>query len=305
MAWRSRPADRERLSSRRPWDPTTTAALGFPGGPAGTAPTVAGRSPRRRGGDRMPPQDIAAEQSRPRRHAAVQGRHRRRRRDRSAAATSTGRPTRRSSTRSSTSTAAASRPTPITVAAELRRRGELAADRRRALPAHALGLGPDRRQRRLLRRHRPREGGPAPAGRGRHQDRPDGVRRRRGSRSTTSSTAPRQEVYAGHRAAHLGGLRAAGRRSWRRPSTRSRRSPPRRRDGRRPDRLRRPRRADQRPARRPDDHHRGASGGREGAGARHPAADPDGWTTMGDVRGRRPAPRRGRRGPRRSSRRPR
>ncbi len=38
---------------------------------------------------------------------------------------------------------------------------------------------------------------------------------------------------------------------------------PRRRDGRRPDRLRRPRRAHQRPARRPDDHRRGASRGRQ------------------------------------------
>ncbi len=71
--------------------------------------------------------------------------------------------------------------------------------RRRAVPPHAVGQRADRGQRRLLRRDRPREGDPAPAGRRRHPDRADGVRRRGpgrrrrrpgpGRRSTRSPTS--------------------------------------------------------------------------------------------------------------------
>ena len=122
--------------------------------------------------------------------AAVQGRDRRRHRGRCAAPTSTARRTRSSTTRSSTSTAAASRPTRSPSAAELQRRGELAADRRRAVPPHPLGQRPDRRQRRLLRRDRAREGDPAPARRRRHQDRRRSATPAR-ARSTTSSTRRR------------------------------------------------------------------------------------------------------------------
>ena len=71
-----------------------------------------------------------------------------------------------------------------------------------------------------------------------------------------------------------------------RPWTRSTRSP--RRAGmskRRADRLRRPRRPDQRPAPGSDDHRRGPAGYRQGAGARHPAADTD--RLDDDGRGRR------------------
>ncbi len=94
--------------------------------------------------------------------------------------------------RSSTSTAAASRPTRSPSSAELTRSGRARAGRRRALPAHPDLLGADRGQRRLLRRDRRRAGGAAPAGRGRHPDRPARLRRgRRRATSTTSSTGPR------------------------------------------------------------------------------------------------------------------
>ena len=65
--------------------------------------------------------------------------------------------------------------------------------RRRALPAHADRHRAHRRERRVLRRDRRREGHAAAPRRGRHPDRPARLPRRRGrARSTTSSTAPRR-----------------------------------------------------------------------------------------------------------------
>ena len=153
---------------------------------------------------------------------------------------------------------------PVTVAAELQRRGELPADRRRALPPHAVGQRPDRGQRRLLRRDRPREGDPAPAGRRRHQDRADRLRRRGPGRRRRRPGAGRG--LQDHRQAHRRGLRAAVRHHGRRPRRDRGDRQPRGRAVRRAHRLRRPRRPDQRPARRPDDHRRGAS--------RHGQVDP-------------------------------
>ena len=86
-----------------------------------------------------------------------------------------------------------------------------------------------------------------------------------------------------HRAAHPRGLPAAAARSSRARSTRSRPRPPRRRADRRPDGLRRPRPADQRAALRPDDRDRGKAGSGQGAGARHPAADPQRLDHHGEV----------------------
>ena len=60
----------------------------------------------------------------------------------------------RSTTRSSTSTGAASRPTPITVAAELNKRGELGRVGGAPYLHTLIAVGPDRGQRRLLRRDR-------------------------------------------------------------------------------------------------------------------------------------------------------
>ena len=80
----------------------------------------------------------------------------------------------------------------VTVSAELQRRGDLIRARRRALPAHPHRDRADRRERRLLRRDRRREGHAAPAGRGRYPDRPARLRTaRRAARSTRSSTGPR------------------------------------------------------------------------------------------------------------------
>ena len=133
------------------------------------------------------------------------------------------------------------------------------AGRRSAVPPHAVGQRPDRRQRRLLRDDRAREGDPAAARRRGHQDRADGVRRR-GRRRRRVDVA-QQEIYA------IGEKRqqedyAPLSRSWRPPSTRSRRSRKRRHQRRRADRVRRPRRAHQRLLRRPDDHRRRAPRGR-------------------------------------------
>ena len=96
----------------------------------------------------------------------------------------------------------------------------------------------------------------------------------------------------GHRQADLRGLRAAERDHGGHARRDRGDLEPRRRDDRGPDRLRRPRRADQRHARRSDDHHRRASRGREGAGARHRAAHPDGLDHDGRGRRRRRAARR-------------
>ena len=81
------------------------------------------------------------------------------------------------------------------------------------------------------------------------------------------------EVYGVTDKRDVGGLRAAvGHHGAHDRRARGDRQP-RRRDGRRADRVRRARRADQRPARRPDGDRRGPARGRQGAGARHPAAD--------------------------------
>ena len=118
--------------------------------------------------------------------------------------------------------------------------------RRRAVPPHAVGERPDRRQRRLLRRDRAREGDPAPAGRRRHQDRADGVRRRgRGRRDRRPGPG---RGLRRHREAAVGGLRAAERDHGGDARRDRGDQQPRRRDDRRADRLRRPRRAHQRPA---------------------------------------------------------
>ena len=147
---------------------------------------------------------------------------------------------------------------PVTVKAELERRGQLERGRRRALPAHPLGQRPDRGQRQLLRHDRAREGDPAEARRRRHPDRPDGLRRGgRGRprsstspsrRSTRSARSGPQEDYAPLSAimeSTLDEIEAI--------------SSQRRHHQRRAHRLRRPRRADQRLRRRPDGDRRRAS----------------------------------------------
>ena len=130
--------------------------------------------------------------------------------------------------------------------------------RRRAVPPHAVGQRPDRGQRRLLRRDRPREGDPAPAGRRRHPASCRWATPAR-ARSTTSSTRPRPRSTRSPTSAPsedyaplsdimdgvLDEIEAIGNRDGRAV--------------RRAHRLRRPRRPDQRPAHRPDDHRRGAS----------------------------------------------
>ncbi len=157
----------------------------------------------------------------------------------------------------------ASRPTRSRWSAELNRRGELARGRRRAVPPHADSASvPIATNASLLRRHRPREGDPAPAGRRRHQDRADGLRRRGrrrrhrrpwpSRRSTRSARSAPQEDYAPLSAimeATLDEIEAISNH-----------------DGtmrRRADRLRRPRRAGQRLPGRPDDHRRRPARGRE------------------------------------------
>ena len=170
-----------------------------------------------------------------------------------AASTSTGPPTRSSTTRSSTSTAAASRPTRSPSPPSWPARGELRARRRGAVPPHALGQRADRRQRRLLRRDRPREGDPAPA------------RRRRAPRSSSWATpAPGQvddvvdtaqeTIYKITDRRTSEDYAPLSRHHGRRPRRDRGDRQPRRRALRRAHRLRRPRRPDQRSARRPDDH---------------------------------------------------
>ena len=95
-------------------------------------------------------------------------------------------------------------------------------DRWRPLPPHPVGQRPDRRQRRLLRRDRAREGDPAAPRRRRHPHRADGLRRP-GSSSTTWSTRRRPRSTRSPTAA----ARRTTRRcptSWTASSTRSRRS---------------------------------------------------------------------------------
>ena len=136
--------------------------------------------------------------------------------------------------------------------------------RRHAVPAHADLRGADRRQCRLLRGDRRRAGDPAPAGRGRHPDRPARLRRRRrpGRRRRRGGRPRPGRDLRRHRAAHQRGLRppraaAAGH------DGRDRRDLlPRRREHRRPHRLLRARPDHQRPAPRPDGHRGGETGDR-------------------------------------------
>ena len=170
--------------------------------------------------------------------------------------------------RSSTCTAAASRPTPITVAAELTKRGEIARVGGAPYLHTLIAVRAHRGQRRLLRRDRRASARscagwsrPAPASsrwatpptaatsttsstgrRPRSTTSPSGAPARTTSRSATIMEGTLDEIEA------IGS--------------------PRRRDDRRAHRLRRPRRADQRPAPRPDDRRRGAPGdGQVHAGA--------------------------------------
>ena len=155
-------------------------------GPAAYEPGNAPRQP----GDRTPPQDNAAEQSVLGAMLHLQGRDRRRHRD---AARRRLLPAR-------------ARDDPRRDHRPLRpRRAGRHGHRRRRAPAprragqriggapylHTLSANvPIAANAGLLRRDRPGEGDPAPPGRGRHQDRADRLRRR-GRRSTTSSTRRR------------------------------------------------------------------------------------------------------------------
>ena len=165
---------------------------------------------------------------------------------------------------------------PVTVVGRAEPARRAAAGRRRAVPPHALGQRPDRRQRRLLRDDRAREGDPAPAGRRRHQDRAAGLRRR-GRRRRRPSTSPSRRSTRS--------ARSARRRTTRRcraimegtldeiEAISNQRRPARRRAHR----VRRPRRADQRLHRRPDGDRRRAPGGRQvdaGAGLLSRRLDP-------------------------------
>ena len=206
---------------------------------------------------------------RPRRHAAVQGRHRRRRRGRprprllpaGARAGLRGRPRplrprragrrgdgRPPSCRSAASSAgSAARPTStpcsqsVPTAANAGYYARIVRETailRRLIEAGTKIVQLGLRRRRRRRRHRRRRPG-------------RGLQR--------------------HRPAHLRGLPpAVGDHGGRARRDRGDRLP-RRRDGRGAHRVRRLRRADQRPAPRPDDRARGAAGGRQGAGARHAA----------------------------------
>ena len=141
--------------------------------------------------------------------------------------------------------------------------------RRRPLPAHADRLGADRRQRRLLRAHRPRARHPAPPGRGRHPDRPARLRGRR-RRRRAGGPGPGRDLR-GHRPPGQRGLPIAVRDHARRARRDRGDRQPRRRAHRRPHRVRRPGRPHQRPAPRPDGRHRSTTGHRQvdaGAGLR-------------------------------------
>ena len=146
----------------------------------------------------------------------------------------------------------------VTVSAELQKRGEIGRVGGAPYLHTLISVGADRGQRRLLRPDRARDAHPAPAGRGRHPDRPARLRRRR-RRRRHRRRRPGRDLPR-HRAPDVSEdyrpLSAIMRGHARRD--RGDRLP-RRRDGRRPHRLRRPRRADQRPAPRPDDHRRRAA----------------------------------------------
>ena len=114
----------------------------------------------------------------------------------------------------------------VTVSAELQRRGDLHPPRRRPLPAHADRHRPHRRERRVLRRDRRREGHAAPARRGRHPDRPARLPRRRGRRGQRRRRPRPGGDLRGHRAQHERGLRRASRSCCSPRWTRSTPSPP-------------------------------------------------------------------------------
>ena len=206
---------------------------------------------------------------RPRRHAAVQGRHLRRHRghqaDRPLPARAPARP--RGDPRPLRARRAGRPDHGLQRAHPARRAGP---HRRRPLPAHADGGGADRGQRRLLRADRPRARHPPAAGRGGHPDRAVRLHRRRGRRRSRRPGAGRG--LRGHRPAHRRGLPPAVGDHARRPRGDRGDRRARRRHQRRPDRLRRPRLAHQRPAPRPDDRRRRPPRRRQGAGARHAAA---------------------------------
>ena len=145
-------------------------------------------------------------------------------------------------------------------------------DRRHGVPAHADLRRADGGQRRLLRADRPRAGGAAPAGRGRHPDRPAGVRRGRWRRRRPGQRGPVRGLR-GHRAADVRGL-PADRRDHREHGRRDRGGrPSRRHDGRRANGFRRSGPVDPRSAPRPDDRPGGPTGDREVARW--------GWTSRG------------------------
>ena len=144
--------------------------------------------------------------------------------------------------------------------------------RRCPVPAHPHLLGADRRQRRLLRAHRPGARDPAPPGRGRHQDRPvrlRGRRRRRRARGPGPGRGLRR-----HRAPDERGLPLAVGDHARGPGRDRGDRQPQRNAHRRPHRLCRPGRPHQRPAPQPDDRHSRPPRHGQGAGPGHPAAHP-------------------------------
>ena len=245
-----------------PWDPDYDAALGLSGGSGGSG-SEGGRGGHGGGygGDRMPPQDNDAEQSRARLDAAVQGRHRRRRRDRSAAPTSTGPRTRRSSTRWSTSTAAASRSTRSRSPPSCSRRGELARvggapylhtlSASVPIAANAGYYAEIVREKAILRRlvnAGTKIVQMGYAGEGSVDDVVDPAQEevyQVTDKRTSEDYAPLSAIME----ATLDEIEAISNRGGEMTGV--------------PDRLRRPRRAHQRPARRADGHHRGTTGGRE------------------------------------------
>ena len=166
--------------------------------------------------------------------------------------------------------------------------------RRRPVPAHADRDRPHRRERRLLRRDRRREGHAAAPRRGRHPDRPARLPRRRGRRGQRRRRPRPGRDLRGHRAQHERGLRRPRRAAAAHDGRDRRHRLPRRRVAGRAHRLRGPRRRHERPAPGPDDRRGGAPGARQGAGARHPAAHAGRLDDDGRRRWRRLPARRGR-----------
>ena len=171
----------------------------------------------------MPPQDHDAEQSVHRLDAAVEGRHRRRRSRRSAAR-DFYRPAHETIFDAMIDLYGRGEPVdPVTTVGGAEPPGRAGAGRRRAVPPHAVGVGPDRGQRLLLRRDRAREGDPAAARQRRHQI----VQMGYAGEGMVDDVvdAAQQEVYQVTDKRTSRGLRAAERDHGGAPSTRSRRSP--------------------------------------------------------------------------------